>query len=277
MNYLSACCVFRNETRYLREWVEYHRLVGVERFYMISNDEAPGEAAAVLKPYIDAGVVRFGRAAGKTFVGFQGLIYQQMLGLARGRTRWLAFLDVDEFLLPVSAAGVPEVLAEYEDCPALVVNWACFGSSGLVHAPPLQTAGYRTRLADDDEENRIYKSIVDPERAVAPANPHSFTLREGEVAVDEFRSPVEHPSRNPNTPFFGRRLRVNHYRTRSASEFSDKMSRWRNAGHPQLETAADVERYWTRMHRTALPDETIQRFVPELERRLAAADFSGRA
>jgi hypothetical protein len=34
MSYLSICAMYRNEAPYLREWVAFHRLMGVERFYL---------------------------------------------------------------------------------------------------------------------------------------------------------------------------------------------------------------------------------------------------
>ena len=37
-SYLSICAVYRDEAPYLREWVEFHRLVGVERFFLYNND-----------------------------------------------------------------------------------------------------------------------------------------------------------------------------------------------------------------------------------------------
>ena len=29
MHYLAVCAIYRNEGPYLREWIEFHRLVGV--------------------------------------------------------------------------------------------------------------------------------------------------------------------------------------------------------------------------------------------------------
>lgn len=31
--YLAVCAIFRDEAPYLAEWIEFHRLVGVEHFY----------------------------------------------------------------------------------------------------------------------------------------------------------------------------------------------------------------------------------------------------
>lgn len=270
MNYLAACCVFKDELRYLREWIEYHRLVGVERFYMVSNDDSPEAAEALLRPYIERGLVVFGASRGGLFAQMQNMIYVDVIRLARGQTRWLAFLDADEFLLPVDADGVPELLARYEAHAALAVNWACFGSSGLREAPPLQTAGFRMRLRDEGEENRTFKSIVDPTRVTASFNPHRFVLADSEPLIDEFGATVGHAFRNENDPFFGRCLRINHYRVRSAEEFAAKAERWRGSGHPEMADPEAVRRFWEQNDRNEVLDETIQRFVPELERRLPA-------
>ena len=35
--YLSICAIYRDEAFYLREWLEFHRLVGVERFFLYHN------------------------------------------------------------------------------------------------------------------------------------------------------------------------------------------------------------------------------------------------
>ncbi len=46
--------------RYLEEWLEYHLLVGVQHFYLMSNECEAGtaaEAKALLQPYIAAGKV----------------------------------------------------------------------------------------------------------------------------------------------------------------------------------------------------------------------------
>ena len=55
-SYLSICAVYRDEAPYLREWVEFHRLVGVERFFLYDNNSGD-EHREVLAPYVDDGSV----------------------------------------------------------------------------------------------------------------------------------------------------------------------------------------------------------------------------
>ena len=53
---LSICASFRNEAPYLREWIEFHRMMGVDRFYLYDNRSEDGWKA-VLQPFIDMGIV----------------------------------------------------------------------------------------------------------------------------------------------------------------------------------------------------------------------------
>ena len=53
---LALCTIFQDEARYLREWIEFHRLQGVEHFFLYDN-RSHDEPGRVLKPWLDAGVV----------------------------------------------------------------------------------------------------------------------------------------------------------------------------------------------------------------------------
>lgn len=37
--YLPICAIFKEEAPYLPEWIEFHRLMGVERFFLYDNGE----------------------------------------------------------------------------------------------------------------------------------------------------------------------------------------------------------------------------------------------
>ena len=38
MDYLSLCLICKDENDYLAEWLDYHILAGVERFYIYDDD-----------------------------------------------------------------------------------------------------------------------------------------------------------------------------------------------------------------------------------------------
>src|ERR1700722_724245 len=52
----SICAIFKNEAPCLKEWIEYHRLFGVDHFYLYnigSNDSFQD----ILRPYVEEGIV----------------------------------------------------------------------------------------------------------------------------------------------------------------------------------------------------------------------------
>ena len=53
---VSICAVFKNEAMYLREWIEFNHLVGVEHFYLYNNN-SDDDYVSVLKPYVKNGMV----------------------------------------------------------------------------------------------------------------------------------------------------------------------------------------------------------------------------
>ena len=56
MTYLSVGAIFRDEADYLQEWIEFHRLVGVERFFLYDNGSVD-DWRTVLAPYMRDGIV----------------------------------------------------------------------------------------------------------------------------------------------------------------------------------------------------------------------------
>ena len=51
-HFLAFTSIFKNENTYLGEWLEYHRIVGVDHFYLYDDDGSP-EARELLQPYIE--------------------------------------------------------------------------------------------------------------------------------------------------------------------------------------------------------------------------------
>lgn len=64
---LVACTMLRNEAAYVREWIVYHLLVGVEHFYLYDNDSTDN-TAEVLAPFVAKGVVTYRRWPGPATV-----------------------------------------------------------------------------------------------------------------------------------------------------------------------------------------------------------------
>jgi hypothetical protein len=260
-HYLTACAIYRNEGPYLREWIEFHRLVGVERFFLYDN-ASTDEHREVLAPYIEEGAVTL-----HDWPVFPGQLqaYEHALREHGHESRWIAFLDLDEFLFSPTGEQLPDVLAAYEAWPGVGANWAVFGTSGHLTKPDgLVTESYSWRCESTQEGNRHVKSIVDPARAVSCPDPHFFTYAEGALAVDENEQPIRYG--RTAAPSWSR-LRVNHYFTRSEEEFRAKLAKGKADKPEGREPAlANVARITEALHRER--DDTIQSYLPQLRRAL---------
>ena len=266
--YLSICAVFKDEGPYLREWIEFHRLVGVERFYLYDNGSADN-SREVLSPYVEQGI-----AVVRDWPIWPAQIqaYDHCLKHNGSDARWIAFIDIDEFLFSPTGRPVAELLVEFERWPGVGVNWCVFGSSGHRTMPPGLVIESYLHRSEGEGPNRHIKSIVDPRQVRAFCVPHFFMYREG-WAVDENHRPI---TKGPLT-FTERvsfsRLRVNHYAVKSEQEFRSKLERgpadssvpkrdlWDEAGiQRRLKLWNDVE------------DRDILVYLPALREALAAAE-----
>lgn len=264
---LSICATFFNEARYLREWIEFHRLVGVERFYLY-NHMSTDDYLHVLLPYIWKGIVVLRHCCG-IYPLFQLDCFEDCLVRSQTATEWLAFIDVDEFLFSLEKDDLRVFLEEFQSFPALVVHWRMFMTGGQLRETKAPVIERFTRCFAGEEpcglcNNRVVKSIVRPAQTMAMPSAHYGVFRERLHAVNEAREPVE--SCWWFTPVRAARIRVNHYFTRSAEEYEEKKAK--------LET----RKIWrTRKPRRILPDEAalpqcddraILRFLPALKERL---------
>jgi hypothetical protein len=256
---LAVCAIFRDEARHLAEWVTFHRLVGVERFYLYNNLSVDDWRAAVL-PELTEGVVEI-----VDWPEQHGQLsaYADCLARHRTDTRWIAFIDIDEFLFSPTGRSLPDVLDDFRTWPGVVVCSRYFGFGGWEEAPDgLVTESFLMRAADDFTPNTWIKSIVFPRMTVRAGDiPHHFFYRDGRSAAGEDGRPSSGADRIPPTADL---LRINHYYTRSRAEYAAKLETPSGFGNraEHLRTA-DM-----RLPPDEVRDEAILRWVPFLRRAL---------
>jgi hypothetical protein len=240
--YLAACTIYRDDAAYLAEWIEFHRLMGVERFFLYDNGSTDHHRE-VLAGYLAEGVATLQEWAAP-FLGRNGrpkaimTAFEHCIGAHRQDARWIAFLDVDEFLFTPDGGSLPEVLSDYEEYPGVVVNRAEFGPSGHVTKPAglvIESYVQRRPLQPDDES--AHKSVVDPSRVTRCLGAHSFMYVDG-APVDEQKRRVDMMRRMRRKPVTWTRLRAHHYWSRSEEERRHKAALWSEVGSPVSDPAA---------------------------------------
>lgn len=235
---LTVAAMFHNEGFYLKEWIEYHRMAGVEHFWLY-NDRSSDDWQEILQPYIDEGLVDvFQWTAPTTYTNQDEAIgscrgnhiraFKDALRRALGTAKWLALIDLDEFILPMKEATVTECLEKYfQQAPAVYVNWRCFGT-GDVSIPPGHPILFDLTASSlkDHSRNTIGKSIVRPEFVDIDRiwYIHYCPLIEGSLYVNgdgENMAPFEGLRLDSDGFTHTKFIRINHYVMRDKNYFEN--------------------------------------------------------
>lgn len=210
---LAVCAIFKNEAPYLKEWLEFYKLIGVQHFYLYNNNSTDNYKE-ILQPYIESKEVDlidwdYPYALGQA----QNSAYNNCLRKARGKVKWLGFLDLDEFLFPVQENNLQTFLKQYESYGAVCANWVMFGTSDIEIIPDntLTIEALTTRAFLDEGVHKHVKSIVRPERVVSMSahNPTKLYRNFFQVTTDKIKFT------GPYSPTVALdKLRINHYWTR---------------------------------------------------------------
>lgn len=222
---LSVAAIVKDEADSLLEWVAYHRVIGVENFLIADNDSTDG-TTELLKTLAANGVVEYMRFPTPQTGNVQMPAYTVLLARARGKCDVIAFIDADEYLVPMDGATslIPllEQLFSNSDISALGLNWANFGSGGALFAEDGLVIERFTKHAKTSFGVHYHiKSLVRPDRATGFANPHFVHLSSGRYVDATGADIIPHPKHGKglSSTIVWTGARINHYATKSLEEF----------------------------------------------------------
>ncbi|QPH38826.1 glycosyltransferase family 92 protein [Pedobacter endophyticus] len=219
--YLAVCAIAKNEGPYFEEWIEWHRKLGVEKFYIYDN-ESTDNTRQILEPYISSGMVEYTLWPG---MKQQLMAYDNCLEKHRLDARWIAFIDLDEFIFPVKDSSIPRFLKRFEDFSAVEINWLIYGSGGA----KVKEAGkvmdrFKHHAKPEAHLNRHVKSIVNPRKVFSFIGCHEVARISGSTADSHGETVTQNFwYREPKQDI----IHIKHYAVKSYEEFLDKRARGR--------------------------------------------------
>jgi hypothetical protein len=182
---LAICAVFQNEAPYLKEWIEFHRLQGATHFYLFNN-LSEDNYRSVLKEYVKKGIVTlidwpYTATNNPEWDHIQIKACELGRQLACGKAKWLALLDIDEFLFATSHTSFVEFLRLFENVDpvgGICVNWVVYGTSHVEKIPPNKLL-IETLVLSSGHLSDHFKSIIRPERVAYVCSPHYAIYQPG--------------------------------------------------------------------------------------------------
>src|SRR5688572_8100570 len=122
--FLSLCCIIRDELD-LEEWIVYNYIIGVQHFYIYDNEsKIPIRQRLNNQFFKDL----------CTIIPFPGKYkqieaYHHCINNFKEDSRWMCFVDGDEYILPKQHPNLRQFLKNYKDAAAIAINWIMFGSN----------------------------------------------------------------------------------------------------------------------------------------------------
>lgn len=267
---VSITAIFKNEAQYLKEWIVYHQLIGVEHFYLYNNF-SEDNYLEILSSFISEGSVtlidwpiKYGQKAA----------YTNSIESYSSQSNWIAFIDIDEFICLKHNRYIIDFLNKYKNYPSIMVNWKMFGSSGLV-----QRDEKRLVVEQFDSSWEHYcdvgKSFVNTSFKFKECkSPHYFIANLLYIpvpAVDEYKRFTLYWHYWLDPLMRDSEIQINHYWSKSYSDFMYKDSVRGSANTSDGDTLRkeNVQKrfdYHETMNTTK--DYTIQRFLILLKNKI---------
>jgi hypothetical protein len=260
---LSICALFKNEAKYLKEWIEYHLLVGVDHFYLYDVG-SKDHFTKVLKPYIEKNLVTLVHwpdfigeqpenniaawALGTQVPAYENAVYFR----AKNETKWLVFLDIDEFLVCPQSNNFSALLEKYEDYPGVTLACNFFDANSSKYKVPRRKLLIETLELTKAPEKNVQKSVC--KTVFKPEECHGFLWPPYECLFKNNLSAIAVAKRE---------MRINHYANRNEGYFHAVAKNKLHIDNRML-SEEQVDELLSLNYEIEDQDRVIYRFIPEL-------------
>jgi hypothetical protein len=166
--YVALCAVVKDQARDLREWVEYHRYIGVRKIYVYDNNSTVPLAASIAD-HLREGTVEYSYFVGRRRhrdlfrTTSQWWAYNDCVARFAHRHRWLAFIDVDEFIVFEEDSVRPPkfMVGEEEEEAEDQVGAGPDGAAGGAASAPLPPSTFRANNNNSHRRRPLTPALVD--------------------------------------------------------------------------------------------------------------------
>lgn len=207
---ICMVAIARDECSFLDEWIAYHRVLGIDHFFIYDDDpitslkqflEPHGQSINVIDWYK--------RGTRDSLIDRRCAAYRDALTRVQASFDWVIFSNIDEFLVLPCTESLPQFLKRFDRFSQVSFNRYLFGHNGCVDDPPdLVTNVLTRRMA---KPSKTVRSIVRPNAVTEIRNASVCELASGHLHVDANGNPFTselYPGKTDDA-------HVNHYLCRS--------------------------------------------------------------
>lgn len=129
---ICLCTLCKNENLYLKEFIEYYKLLGFDKIIIFDNNNIDGEKLEdVLKDYIQSNFVKIIDIRG--IIAVQIPVFNYCYQKYNKLFDWIAFFDFDEFLFINGSKTINNYIynKKFEKCQTILFNWIFYNDNNF--------------------------------------------------------------------------------------------------------------------------------------------------
>ena len=277
----AVVCCMKNEGMFALEWVAYHRSIGFDKIFVLTNDCSDGTDKILNRLDALGEVIHIPNPITPGMRPQVEGLRRAMAHPAMQDVAWLLHIDADEFLNVTAGDGkVSDLLNVVGACDAIAIAWRPMGSGGRkiwTHDSVLATQTLT--------QHRIlvrllmHKCMFRPNRFGSaidhmPKEPCDGSVVLKNTSGDDlntralFKPAASRFRAMTDAQYTWQNADIHHYAVRSEDVFLLKNIRgdgMANA-HPRYIVGS---KFWRRIERNATNDTSIQRHLPVLQAKMA--------
>ena len=131
---VAICTVGRLENRYINEFVDHYRNIGIDKIFIHDNNyDGEDHFEDVLQQDINSGLVEIINYRNRQVCQLEA--YMKCYELHKNEYDWILFIDCDEFLYMEHFNNIHEFLAQpkFNSFQMIHINWMIYGDNDLVY------------------------------------------------------------------------------------------------------------------------------------------------
>lgn len=128
--------MIKDECRYVKEFADWHLSLGFNKIYFFEDYDSKSHKN-LFENNENVEVKTLKEYGIKNFKGTfrQYFLYKKFAEESKGYYDWVAFIDVDEFIVFDKDYTLEKFLKEYENYPAVYLRWMMYGANGHIKRP----------------------------------------------------------------------------------------------------------------------------------------------
>lgn len=225
------CCIGRRENDYIREFVEYNKVLGFTNICLYDNNyDGEEDFHDVIGDYISDGYVILKDYRNRKVCQLDA--YNECYETYGKEYDWIAFFDIDEFMFVNCNKTIGEYLArpEFNEYDMIHINWLLFGDGGQTKSDGrgllqriVQPLNINHSTLYNFPDNFHCKSIIRGGLTEIKWGSTSHTPINGIKCCNSYGLPCD--GNSPFTPYDYRNAGLRHFTTKTAEEYADKVKK----------------------------------------------------